>query len=268
MNTSSQADIVPTASWEVFHRLGATLDRAPATVSHRPPRSPARSGPPAVGRLAGQVAAQLAGQAEPRHVDVVIAHPSPIIAQGLSTTLRQHAGISTAVCEDEKALRERLASPAPCLIFSDYHTAVAGARAPDATQAAAWVCVTTLDRAPDIRGALRAGVFGYLLADCALSDYLACVQRAGSEERFLCQRSRQLLIEAPRGQGLSARELGVLRLVEEGLSNQDIAERLHITVSTVKLHVGKVLKKLNARSRTQAAALAREGGLLAGSEGS
>jgi LuxR family maltose regulon positive regulatory protein len=57
---------------------------------------------------------------------------------------------------------------------------------------------------------------------------------------------------------LSERELEVLRLVAEGLSNQEIADRLVISVGTVKTHVHNILGKLDVRGRTQAAARARE----------
>jgi len=61
---------------------------------------------------------------------------------------------------------------------------------------------------------------------------------------------------------LSERELEVLRLVADGLTNQDIADRLFIAVSTVKSHTNSIYGKLGVRNRTQAIALARESGLL------
>ena len=56
---------------------------------------------------------------------------------------------------------------------------------------------------------------------------------------------------------LSERELEVLRLLADGLTNQEIADRLVVTVGTVKTHVHHVFGKLNVRSRTEAAARAR-----------
>ena len=60
---------------------------------------------------------------------------------------------------------------------------------------------------------------------------------------------------------LSAREIEVLRLVCAGLSNQNIAEKLYITVSAVKKHTGNIYGKLGISSRTQAVARARQLGL-------
>ena len=61
---------------------------------------------------------------------------------------------------------------------------------------------------------------------------------------------------------LSRREMDVLSLVGEGCSNEGIAERLFISVGTVKWHVNHILAKLNARNRTEAVAQAKRMGLL------
>ena len=67
----------------------------------------------------------------------------------------------------------------------------------------------------------------------------------------------QLLIEP-----LTTRELEVLRLIEAGDTNQDIADRLVISIPTVKRHISNINTKLGAKNRTQAVSLARELGLL------
>jgi LuxR family transcriptional regulator, maltose regulon positive regulatory protein len=67
----------------------------------------------------------------------------------------------------------------------------------------------------------------------------------------------QPLVEA-----MSERELEILRLLANGLSNREIAERLVITVGTAKSHVHHILEKLGTESRMQAAAKARELGLV------
>jgi LuxR family maltose regulon positive regulatory protein len=61
---------------------------------------------------------------------------------------------------------------------------------------------------------------------------------------------------------ISERELGVLELIAKGFSNQDIGDRLHISLHTVKTHARRINAKLEVKSRTQATVRARELGLL------
>jgi len=69
---------------------------------------------------------------------------------------------------------------------------------------------------------------------------------------------------APLGESLNSRELEVLHLIAEGYSNQEIAARLVLGVSTVKTHINHLFQKLDVASRTQAIARGRELGLLDG----
>ncbi len=62
--------------------------------------------------------------------------------------------------------------------------------------------------------------------------------------------------------GLTTREREVLRLAEDGLPNRDIADRLHLAEGTVRNYLSAAITKLHARNRTEAAATARERGLL------
>ncbi len=89
-----------------------------------------------------------------------------------------------------------------------------------------------------------------------LKDYVQTLLSAFREEKAEGSRN-QPLVDA-----MSERELEILRLMAEGLSNRDIAERLVITVGTAKSHVHHILEKLGTESRMQAAAKARELGLV------
>jgi len=89
-----------------------------------------------------------------------------------------------------------------------------------------------------------------------LKDYVLTLLSAFGEKKIEGSRE-QPLVEA-----MSERELEILRLMAEGFSNREIAERLVITVGTAKSHVHHVLEKLGTESRTQAAAKARKLGLL------
>ena len=62
--------------------------------------------------------------------------------------------------------------------------------------------------------------------------------------------------------GITARELEILALIAEGLSNKEIAERVHVSENTVKTHSGRVFAKLGARRRTQAVQIGKESRLI------
>ena len=120
--------------------------------------------------------------------------------------------------------------------------------------------------------AVKAGALSYLLKDADAETVLSTIQAASRDEAVLHPRvARRLMAEisAP-GQGRSAvnrlsealteRELEVLRLIAQGLSNAEIAEKLVVTERTVKAHVSNLLSKLQLNDRTQAAIYAwREG---------
>ena len=62
--------------------------------------------------------------------------------------------------------------------------------------------------------------------------------------------------------GLSKRELDVLEQMAQGLSNQEIAEKLHVSLNTIKTHTARILEKLEASRRTQAVDIARKRGII------
>jgi NarL family two-component system response regulator LiaR len=117
--------------------------------------------------------------------------------------------------------------------------------------------------------AIRAGALSYLLKDAGAEEIAAAIRKAARGEAVLHPRIAARLAQEVRGgrqppinpfTALSDRELDVLRLIAEGLSNAQIAGRLVISEGTVKSHVTNLLGKLHLVDRTQAAIFAwREG---------
>lgn len=120
--------------------------------------------------------------------------------------------------------------------------------------------------------ALRAGALSYVLKDVGPDELADTVRKAARGESVLHPRVASRVVEELRGTrrdtpnlftDLSDRELDVLRLIADGLSNAEIAGKLIISEKTVKGHVSNILGKLHMLDRTQAAVYAWQQGLVA-----
>jgi DNA-binding NarL/FixJ family response regulator len=133
--------------------------------------------------------------------------------------------------------------------------------------------LTTFDLDEYVYDALRAGASGFLLKDVTAERLFDAVRVIAAGDALLAPGITRRLIsefaaqqptpEAPAAlTALTPRETQVLRLVAEGLSNQEIAARMVVSEETVKTHVSRVLSKLGLRDRTQAVVAAYESGLV------
>lgn len=119
--------------------------------------------------------------------------------------------------------------------------------------------------------ALRSGVKAILPREADMEDVLAAIQMAYSGMVLLDSEITQELVakirtpsdhESEVAEGLTPREIEVLRMLAEGLGNREMAARLGISDHTVKFHVSSILDKLNASSRTEAVTLGIRMGLI------
>ncbi|MET7394443.1 response regulator transcription factor [Dactylosporangium sp. NPDC005572] len=145
----------------------------------------------------------------------------------------------------------------------------------DPTMAGTHVLIlTTFDLDEYVFGALRAGASGFLLKDTPPVELLNGIRVVAGGEGLLAPSVTGRLISefANRAQparpvtrhldGVTDREREVLMLVGRGLSNGEIADHLHLSLATVKTHVGRLLGKLGARDRAQLVIVAYETGLV------
>jgi NarL family two-component system response regulator LiaR len=112
-----------------------------------------------------------------------------------------------------------------------------------------------------VQGALKAGALSYLLKNVSADELANAIRAAHAGRRTLAPEAAEVLVKATTepqatAEGLTSRELDILRLMVAGESNPDIAEELFVSRSTVKFHVSNILMKLGAATRTEAVAIA------------
>jgi len=134
--------------------------------------------------------------------------------------------------------------------------------------------VTTFEDDGNVFGALRAGASGFLLKDAEPSELLRAIRVLAHGGALLAPNvTRRLIAEvasrperrevpAAELQGLTHREREVMALAAAGLSNQEIAAELVISIATAKTHVSRAMRKLHAHDRAQLVALAYSSGLV------
>ena len=136
------------------------------------------------------------------------------------------------------------------------------------------IVLSSSDEDEHLFGAMRAGASGFLEKDTEPAELLEVVRAVARGEALLSRGVTRRLIAEVASQSdryrpspeeleeLTAREREVTALVARGLSNQEIAERLVISIATAKTHVSRALRKVDARDRAQLVALAYETGLV------
>jgi len=124
------------------------------------------------------------------------------------------------------------------------------------------IVLTTYDGDENIYRALQAGARAYLLKDISREEFLNDVRAVHSGQYRIPPAVAARLAQRMPFSDLSSRELDVLRLIVQGMSNKEIGGALSITESTVKNHVNSILAKMKVNDRTQAATTALRRGIV------
>jgi DNA-binding NarL/FixJ family response regulator len=198
---------------------------------------------------------------------VVIADDSPLMHLAVRSMLAGAPGLTLAAAASSVPAAEQLIQRVrPDLLVCD--TAIGGDSGValcrwtrQVSPVTAVVMLTSRDEPLLVQSALAAGAIGYLLKDSAAEVLLASLGLAAAgrlvlDERLGTQRHRTGLADCVAELGLSRREREVLEELMLGLDNKAIAARLCIAEDTVKSHVKAIFRKLGARDRAHAVALA------------
>ncbi len=204
-------------------------------------------------------------------IRVLLADDHPVVRSGLKAVLAldERLEVVADVGTVEEAVR-RAEEADVVLMDLQFDGSIRGIEATATISALphgpAVLVLTTYDSEADVVAALDAGACGYLLKSADPAELIDAVIRVRAGETVLAPDVAARLVQRVRRPqtSLSARELEVLGLVAEGLSNQQVAQRLFLSQATVKTHLAHVFGKLGVDSRTAAVARATELGLLRG----
>lgn len=206
-------------------------------------------------------------------IRVLIADDHAVVRQGLISALRLEVDID--VVDEASNGREAIDKAIelePDVIVMDIFmpvctglevTSFLAHRLPQAKV----LILTISDREEDLFQAVRFGARGYLPKSASIDDIVAAVRQVAQGEAILSPHIASKLLdefcrEQPHQAQLSAREMEVLTLVGEGLTNHQIAERLVVTPGTVKTYLQRILDKLHLGNRAKAMAYALRRGLV------
>lgn len=124
------------------------------------------------------------------------------------------------------------------------------------------VVLSNYDGEEEIKRALHAGARGYLSKDMSREQLLEAIHTVHAGKSFFPAPIIDKLAASLRSPALTSREVEILDLMKQGMSNLEIAEALFITEGTIKSHINNILKKLNAGDRTQAVMIALRQGII------
>ena len=204
-------------------------------------------------------------------ITVLLVDDHPVVRTGLRALFAHHDEVEVvgeaASGEEAIALSEHLH---PDVVLCDLRlgpgidgvATTAALRAQD--PAPAVIILTTFDRDVEIIRAIEAGAAGYLLKDVTPATIVSSLREAAAGHMVLAPEMTQRVVDGMRKPRirLTDRELEVLRLLDQGASNREIARTLFVTEATVKTHLVHLFSKLNVESRAKAVTLARETGLI------
>ena len=214
-------------------------------------------------------------------IRVLIADDQDIVRAGLTMILDAQSDIEVvgeAANGREAVTLARELRPDVCL-FDIRMPQIDGIEAtrqiagPDVADPLAVVVITTFDLDEYVYGALKAGARGFLLKDAGPDLLTQAIHAAAEGDALIAPSITARLLAAFVGSGLgeppaqpieplTSREEEVLLAVARGWTNHEIAEKMHISISTVKTHIASLMSKLNTRNRVEIAMWTYETGRI------
>jgi DNA-binding NarL/FixJ family response regulator len=210
---------------------------------------------------------------------VLVADDEPLIAAGIRTVLESADDLEVvAEAENGRAAVDKVLRHRVDVLLIDINMPVMDGlaaleelrrKAPDVRN----VMLTAFGDEPNVLRALQNGAAGFVLKNCTPEELIRAVRAAHAGDAYLSPAVTRLVLgmvspvearrrreAARRLSALTDRESEVLRLVAEGMPNAEVGRRLHMSETTIKTYVSRILAKLDCANRVQAALLVRDAG--------
>jgi DNA-binding NarL/FixJ family response regulator len=198
----------------------------------------------------------------------VVADDHPVVGDAIRAVLTASGIEVLAVTGDGEGALEVIAEERPLIALVDMGLpgldgAEIARRVPRVSAETSVIVFTGRSDFAVLIEALDAGARGFVLKEAPLPDLVRAIEMVAQGGVYVDPALASLLIEPEHGDKLTPREREILRLIADGLGNEQIGTRLFISPQTVRTHVGKAMEKLEVHSRTEAVAVALRQKLIA-----
>ena len=236
-------------------------------------RTPGTTTPP-------QTATDPSAEASEPAIALVLIDDNRLLLEGIASLIHSQPGFTLLAASadvDEALDQVRLAKPDVVLLdvgLEDHDSLNLTATVRGEMPSARVIVMGLLPTLEDVTDYVRAGTSGFLMKDASFEDFVTTIRAVAAGGEVLPEAltpslfteiarnaSASTQVRALEAVRLTQRELQVIDLLGEGLSNKEIAGRLHIAVHTVKSYVHNVLEKLALRSRLEVAAFSHARGI-------
>jgi DNA-binding NarL/FixJ family response regulator len=198
----------------------------------------------------------------------IVADDHPVVAQAIQAVLVARGVEVLAVVNTGESALEEIERTRPLIALvdmglPDVDGAEVARRLQRLSPETAVIVFTGRSDFAVLTEALDAGARGFVLKDAPLPDLVRAIEMVAEGALYIDPGLASLLVDAKDGERLTPREREILRLIADGLGNEQIGAQLFISPQTVRTHVGKAMAKLEVGSRTEAVAVALRQKLIA-----